>query len=61
MGRTAPDPVDAGRLNPAFVEWMMGYPAGWATDVLESRGAALKALGNAVVPQQARLAYEVLA
>lgn len=49
----APDPTTDGRLNPAFVEWMMGYPAGWVTDVLDSRNAALRCLGNAVVPQVA--------
>ena len=49
----APEPTTDGRLNPAFVEWMMGYPAGWVTDVLDSRNAALRCLGNAVVPQVA--------
>jgi len=29
---------------------MMGYPSGWVADL--SRTQALKALGNAVVPQQ---------
>ena len=48
----APHPVDErGRLAPTFVEWLMGFPAGW-TDGM-SRTQALKALGNAVVPQQA--------
>lgn len=32
----------------------MGFPAGWVTDVLD-RNQALKALGNAVVPQCAEL------
>lgn len=51
FGRPAPRPVDdAGRLSPAFVEWMMGYPEGWVDGL--SRTQALKALGNAVVPQQ---------
>lgn len=49
----APDPTTDGRLSPAFVQWMMGYPAGWVTDVLDSRNAALRCLGNAVVPQVA--------
>ena len=49
----APEPTTDGRLNPAFVEWMMGYPRGWVTDVLDSRNAALRCLGNAVVPQVA--------
>jgi DNA (cytosine-5)-methyltransferase 1 len=49
--RPAPMPVDEkGRLAPAFVEWMMGFPEGWTSEM--SRTQALKALGNAVVPQQ---------
>ena len=51
----APWPVHGGRLNPMFVEWMMGFPTGWVTDVLppnaNGRSApALRCLGNAVVP-----------
>ncbi len=37
----------------------MGYPDGWVTDILP-RTAALKALGNAVVPQQAAAAFDML-
>jgi DNA (cytosine-5)-methyltransferase 1 len=56
-GRPAPDPLDAGRLSPRAVEWMMGLPAGWVTDVPGlSRNAQLKALGNGVVLQQAATA-----
>jgi DNA (cytosine-5)-methyltransferase 1 len=45
------------RLSPAFVEWMMGLPAGWVTDVPGvNRNGQLKALGNGVVPQQAMAA-----
>ena len=45
---------NAHRLSPAFVEWMMGLPAGWVTDVPGVNcNAQLKALGNGVVPQQA--------
>lgn len=29
----------------------MGYPPGWVTDVVTNRNAALRCLGNAVVPQ----------
>lgn len=48
---------NAQRLSPAFVEWMMGLPAGWVTDVPGvNRNAQLKALGNGVVPQQATAA-----
>lgn len=61
LGRTAPDPTDDRHLNPAFVEWMMGYPEGWVTDTLTSRRQALHALGNAVVPQCAAAALTALA
>ena len=54
LGRSAPAPVDdRGRLNPALVEWMMGYPEGWVCDITDRRTDALRMLGNAVVPQQA--------
>lgn len=59
LGRPAPRPVDErGRLSPRFTEWMMGYPLGW-TDGL-TRTQALKALGNAVVTQQAAAALAEL-
>lgn len=63
LGRPAPRPTDAlGRLSPAFVEWMMGLPAGHVTGVPGiPRGAQLKALGNGVVPQQAAAALRLLA
>lgn len=54
LGRPAPVPTVDGRLSPDFVEWHMGFPAGW-TDVGLSRNQRLKALGNAVVPQCADL------
>jgi len=57
LGRSAPDPHIEQRLNPAFVEWMMGYPEGWVTDTLTRRTHSLKALGNAVVPQCAAEAF----
>lgn len=60
LGRTAPDPASDGRISPAFVEWMMGYPAGWVTDTLTTRKHALKALGNSVVPQCAAEAFTQL-
>jgi len=67
IGRPAPRPTESGskgrpRLSPAFVEWMMGLPAGHVTDeaIGISRTAQLKALGNGVVPQQAALALSVL-
>lgn len=57
LGRSAPDPHIEQRLNPAFVEWMMGYPEGWVTDIMTKRTHSLKALGNAVVPQCAAEAF----
>src|SRR5690606_20084476 len=66
LGRPAPDPTIPGRnngrrLNPRFVEWMMGLPAGWVTDVPGlTRAAQLKALGNGVVPQQAAAAIATM-
>ncbi|WP_240799747.1 DNA cytosine methyltransferase [Streptomyces sp. A1277] len=63
IGRPAPSATNAlGRLNPPFVEWLMGLPAGHVTDVPGlSRTAQLKALGNGVVPQQAEAALRLLA
>jgi len=67
IGRPAPAPTEPGRtgqprLSPAFVEWMMGLPAGHVTDpaIGISRNDQLKALGNGVVPQQAALALSLL-
>jgi site-specific DNA-cytosine methylase len=66
LGRTAPAPTEPGskgqpRLSPAFVEFMMGLPAGWVTDVPGlSRNDQLKALGNGVVPQQAAAAVRFM-
>lgn len=64
-GRPAPRPTEPGRtgerLSPRFVEFLMGLPEGWVTDVPSlSRNAQLKALGNGVVPQQAELALRLL-
>lgn len=61
LGRPAPAPTVDGRLNPAVVEWMMGLPDGWVTDVPGLyRAQQLHCLGNGVVPQQARLALRLL-
>lgn len=65
LGRPAPSPTEPGktgaRLSPRFVEWMMGLPDGWVTDVPNlSRNDMLKALGNGVVPQQAAAALRIL-
>jgi DNA (cytosine-5)-methyltransferase 1 len=62
FGRPAPLPTEPGnkgqpRLSPRFVEWLMGLPEGWVTDVPGiSRNDQLKALGNGVVPPQAAAA-----
>ncbi|MDA0843846.1 MAG: DNA (cytosine-5-)-methyltransferase [Bacteroidetes bacterium] len=37
-----------GRLNPEFVEWMMGYNCGWTEGI--PRNQRIKALGNSLVP-----------
>ncbi|AZS71447.1 DNA cytosine methyltransferase [Streptomyces lydicus] len=62
-GRAAPGATDLrGRLNPPFVEWLMGLPAGHVTDVPGlTRTQQLRALGNGVVPQQAEAAIRFLA
>lgn len=66
LGRPAPQPTvtdDRGvrALNPLLVEWMMGLPEGWVTDVPDlSRAAQLRLLGNGVVPQQGALAMRLL-
>lgn len=67
LGRPAPEPTeptvrgDGRRLSPRFVEWMMGLPGGWITDVPGiTRSQALQACGNGVVPQQAAAAISQL-
>ncbi|MFF6903458.1 DNA cytosine methyltransferase [Streptomyces hydrogenans] len=61
-GRRAPWATDdRRRLNPQFVEWLMGLAAGHVTDVPGlTRTQQLKALGNGVVPQQAEAAIRHL-
>ena len=57
----APDPIEGRRLSARFVEWMMGLPAGWVTDVPGlTRNQQLHALGNGVCPQQAAFAIRML-
>lgn len=58
--RKCPNPINDGRLEPKFVEWMMGLPDGWVTGTSLSKGQQLKALGNGVVPQQAAHALKLL-
>ncbi|NUT47112.1 MAG: DNA cytosine methyltransferase [Saccharothrix sp.] len=65
LGRPTPHPTQPGNhgrpvLAPAFVEHLMGLPAGWVTDLSLPRTAQLRALGNGVVPQQAAYAVALL-
>ncbi len=67
-GREAPAPTilnDTPRPKPApeFVEWLMGLPPGWvtATSLELSPNQRLTALGNGVLPLQARSAIDMLA
>jgi hypothetical protein len=67
LGRAVPEPTQPGRhgkpvLAPPFVEWLMGLPDGWVTeaDLAVPRTAALRVLGNGVVPQQAAVALRLL-
>ena len=64
LGRPAPAPTiqrnDRQRLNPVFVEWMMGLDEGHVTGHGLSAAKELKMLGNGVVPQQAHAAITQL-
>lgn len=66
LTRPAPAPTEPNtknnpRLSAAFSEWMMGWPAGWATAVPGiSRNDALRIIGNGVCPQQAAAALQWL-
>lgn len=66
LGRPAPSPTEPGkhgklRLSAPFVEWMMGLPDGWVTNVPGiSRNAQLRIIGNSVVPLQAEYALRQL-
>ncbi|WP_431728291.1 hypothetical protein [Verrucosispora sp. TAA-831] len=67
LGRPAPAPTQPGRhgkpvLAPPFVEWLMGLDTHWVTDptLAVPRTAALRVLGNGVVPQQAAVALRLL-
>jgi DNA (cytosine-5)-methyltransferase 1 len=58
--QAVPSPLDQGKLNVKFVEYMMGLPEGWVTDMDLPRAQMLKILGNGVVPQQAYRALQLL-
>lgn len=66
LGRPAPCPTEPNRagnprLSAEFPSWMMGWPAGWVTEVPGiSRNDALRIIGNGVCPQQAAAALRDL-
>ncbi len=66
LTRPAPSPTEPNtrgnvRLAAAFPEWMMGWLAGWVTDVPGiGRNDQLRIIGNGVVPQQALAALSQL-
>ena len=60
IGRKAPYPTDGNKVNPCFVEWMLGLPEGWVCDVDLSYREKMQLLGNGVVTQQAAFAYDWL-
>lgn len=53
-----PAEVEEGRVSPRFIEYMMGLPAGWVTNVNVPTTEQYKILGNGVVPQQAYYALQ---
>lgn len=66
LTRPAPEPTKLNakgnpKLSDEFDEWLMGYPAGWITNVPGvTWNEALKACGNGVVPQQGAAAIRWL-
>jgi DNA (cytosine-5)-methyltransferase 1 len=56
--QAVPNTLDNGRVSSKFVEYMMGLPKGWVTDLDISWTQQLKMLGNGVVPQQAYYALQ---
>lgn len=65
-GIPAPAPTEPNtngnpRLAPAFVEWLMGIPAGHVTATADiTRNEALRMLGNGAVPAQVAAAHALL-
>ena len=60
-GHPSPQPLTNDRLDPRWVEWAMGFEPGLLTEVITHRRHALRILGNSVVPQQGRLALDLIA
>ena len=48
-----PQELDQDKVNTRFIEYMMGLPSGWVTDINIPITQHYKMLGNGVVPQQA--------
>ena len=62
-GRVCPEPRVGNRINPWFVEFMMGLPYGWVCSekLGLTKTACLGMLGNGVVPLQASCAlYQLI-
>jgi len=55
-----PNALDNDKLNPQFVEYMMGLPIGFISDLPLSNAQKFRLLGNGVVPQQAEFALRRL-
>lgn len=56
-----PAPRGGERLTPPFVEWLMGLPPGWVTDVPGlTRNQQLRLLGNGVLPAHGAAALTTL-
>jgi DNA (cytosine-5)-methyltransferase 1 len=55
-----PQELDQGRVNTKFLEYMMGLPNGWVTDIDVPKTQHYKILGNGVVPQQAYYALKTI-
>ena len=73
--RPAPTPTEPNangnpRIRAEFSEWMMGWPQGWVTDLINpsrrkvegtvSRTAAMQMIGNGVCTHQATVALRAL-
>jgi len=77
LTRPAPPPTEPNtkgnpRLSARFAEWMMNWPGGWVTDLVDllparkrpagtiSRNDALRIIGNGCVPAQCQVAFRIL-
>lgn len=62
VGRPAPVPIyDSRYTHPRFLEWAMGLPDGWVTNVSDLSDDEMRSLcGNGIVPQQMEAAVRHL-